>query len=176
MEVEWLPFELYPGLPPEGAPLPEYLRSAGGGHRARLQDMAAQAGLPIIFHDRLINTRRALEAAEYARTQGKHAAFHRVVFRKFYGEGQDIHDWVVLTAAAEDSGVDPVEMRERVDAGGYSLLVSASMEEAVMKGIRGVPAYVFANRYLISGAQPYEMFRRVMQELGAVPRSDGHQR
>ena len=167
MDVEWLPFELHPGMPPEGADLPEYVRSAGNVYRDRLKAMAAEAGLEMVFHDRMINTRRALEASEYARQQGRHGEFHRIVFRKFYGEGQDIHDWEVLAAAAEEAGLDAGEMQARVERGMYAPLVSQTIQEAVMKGIRGVPAYVFENKYLISGAQPYEVFQRVMQELGA---------
>lgn len=175
MDVEWLPFELHPGLPPEGAELPEYVRNAGDSYRDRLKAMAAEGGMEMVFHDRMINTRRALEASEYARQQGLHSPFHRVVFRKFYGEGQDIHDWDVLTAAAEEVGLDAAEMRERVESGVYGPLVSQTIEEAVMKGIRGVPAYVFENKYLISGAQPYDIFRRVMEELGAVPKENADQ-
>ena len=84
MEVEWLPFELHPGIPPEGKPLPEYVRSAGDSYHSRLKMMADEAGLPIVLHDRMISSRKALEAAEYARDMGCHEAFHEVVFRKFY--------------------------------------------------------------------------------------------
>lgn len=135
--------------------------------------MAADAGLPMVFHDRMINTRRALEASEYARDRGLHEEFHKVVFRKFYGEGLDIYDWSVLADAAVEAGLDAAEMKARTDSGMYGMIVSATIEAAVMKGIRGVPAYVFENKYLVSGAQPYEVFRRVMQELGAEPKSNG---
>lgn len=127
----------------------------------------------MVFHERMINSRRALEAAEYARDNGQHDAFHKVVFRKFYGEGQDIYDWAVLEAAAVETGLDPVEMRTRVEAGVYGMVVSATIEEAVMKGISGVPAYVFENKYLVSGAQPYGIFKQVMDQLGAKPINHG---
>ncbi len=171
--MEWLPFELHPGIPPEGKPLPDYIRTAGDSYNARLKSMADEAGLPMVFHNRMINTRRALEASEYAREKGLHVQFHEVVFRKLYGEGQDIYDWGVLFEAADEVGLDPVEMRQRVETGMYGLVVSASIQEAVMKGIRGVPAYIFEEKYLISGAQPYEIFRRVMNELGAKPKNNG---
>lgn len=171
--MEWLPFELHPGIPPEGKPLPDYIRAAGATHNARLKAMADDAGLPMVFHDRMINTRRALEAAEYAREKGLHDAFHKIVFRKFYGEGLDVYDWQILSDAALEAGLDAEEMQARTESGMYGMIVSATIEEAVMKGIRGVPAYVFENKYLVSGAQPYEVFRRVMQELGAGPKSDG---
>jgi predicted DsbA family dithiol-disulfide isomerase len=33
-----------------------------------------------------------------------------------------------------------------------------------MMGIQGVPAYIIDEKYLISGAQPYEVFEMVMRE------------
>ena len=170
VEVEWLPFELHPGIPPEGGDLPEYVRRSKSIYETRLTAMAAEAGMPMVFHDRMISSRRALEASEYAREKGCHMAFHTIVFRKFYGEGQDIHDWQVLRAAAVEAGLDPDEMERRTEAGDFKAVVDRSTMESQMRGIRGVPAYVFESKYLISGAQPYEVFRQVMEELEAEPR------
>jgi predicted DsbA family dithiol-disulfide isomerase len=32
-------------------------------------------------------------------------------------------------------------------------------------GINAIPAHVFGSRYLVVGAQPYEIFRRVLDRL-----------
>jgi predicted DsbA family dithiol-disulfide isomerase len=32
-------------------------------------------------------------------------------------------------------------------------------------GITGVPAYVFNNKYVIFGAQPYQVFQQAMQHV-----------
>ena len=133
----------------------------------RLQRMADEANLPFVMKERMINSRRALEASEYAREQGRHEAFHRVVFRKFYGKGQDMHDWDVLQAAAKEVGLDPDEMREKTVRGEYSAVVTHHIQQAHAQGISGVPAYIIGNKYLIMGAQPYDVFRQAMAKLQA---------
>ena len=101
---------LRPDTPPEGMRLSPQIRARFAGANERLKQMAHAAGLEMVQPDVIPNSRRALEATEYAREQGKHEQFHRAVFNKFYGEGQDINQWSVLRAAAEEAGLDPDEM------------------------------------------------------------------
>jgi predicted DsbA family dithiol-disulfide isomerase len=130
--------------------------------------MAAASGRDIVFNTEWMpNTRRALEASEYAREQGRHEEFHRAVFQRFYGEGQDIEDWDVLAGAAREVDLDPDAMQEATESGQYAAVVDEHIRNAHAVGITGVPAYVLGNRYLIMGAQPYEVFQQVMAELDA---------
>lgn len=153
-------------MPPEGRPVAEYIRKAHeAGAGERLRQMAQESEREIVFMDWTPSSRRALEASEYARDQGKHEAFHRAVFQKFYGEGQDMSKWDVLRAAAQEVGLDPDEMQRETESGKYHGAVEGHIEQARALGITGVPAYVLGERYLIMGAQPYEMFRQVMAEL-----------
>ena len=161
-----MPYLLNPDIPPEGRPLPDYVRRAhASGASERLRQMARESGREIVFRDWMPSSRRALEASEYAREQGKHAAFHHAVFQKFYGEGQDMSDWKVLREAAEEVGLDPDEMQKETESDKYRSVVDEHMRAAQGMGITGVPAYVLGERYLIMGAQPYEVFEQVMAEL-----------
>jgi predicted DsbA family dithiol-disulfide isomerase len=47
--------------------------------------------------------------------------------------------------------------------------LDARRHEAEELGINGIPAHVIADRYLVMGAQPYDLFERVMARLD-VPR------
>jgi predicted DsbA family dithiol-disulfide isomerase len=143
------------------------VQKAAGQVNFMLQMMAEEAGLPLVTPDRMVNSRRALEASEFAREMGQHDLFHRIVFRKFYGEGQNMYAWDVLRAAAQEAGLDPDEMQARTEQGDFTPVVTATIERAVRMGIRGVPAYVFDHEYLVSGAQPYPVFQQVMQQLNA---------
>lgn len=166
VDVEWLPFELHPDVPPEGRPVAEYVKRAHAmGAGERLRQMARESGRDIVFMDWTPNSRRALEASEYAREQSKHEPFHRAVFQKFYGEGRDMSQWDVLREAAQEVGLDPDEMQRETESGKYAAVVDRHIREAHAMGITGVPAYVLGERYLIMGAQPYELFQQVMAEL-----------
>jgi predicted DsbA family dithiol-disulfide isomerase len=46
-------------------------------------------------------------------------------------------------------------------------LISGQAQEASDKGISGVPTYVFAQKYAVSGAQPAEMLARAIRQVSA---------
>lgn len=167
VDVVWLPFDLHPEIPPEGQPAPAYVReTARNAIGERLREMALESGREIVLdRDWIPNTRRPLEASEYAREQGRHGTFHRIVFGKFYGDGEDISNWDVLRAAAVEVGIDPEEMERETESGRFKAIVDEHTQRAQALGITGVPAYVLGNKYLIMGAQPYDMFQQVMAEL-----------
>lgn len=163
--MEWRPFELHPEIPPQGTTLPPQVQARLGHTSAWLQEQARQAGLEMVMPEVIPNSRRALEASEYARQQGRHEAFHQVVFRKFFGEGQDLSDWAVLRAAAEEVGLDPEAMQSETGSGKYRAVVDGHIRQARTMGITGVPVFIFDNRYAIVGAQPYEVFQEAMGRL-----------
>ncbi len=167
VETEWKAFELHPETPAEGKRLPEHLRSRFEGTFERLKKRAQAHGMEMVSPDVMSNSRRALEAAEYAREQGRHEAFHRAVFHKYFGEGEDIGRWDVLHAAAEEVGLDAGAMQDAVESGKYQAAVEEQIAEAHQLGITGVPTYIFNDKYAVVGAHPYEVFEDVMEKLAS---------
>ncbi len=170
VEVDWLPFFLHPEIPPEGMPLPDYLRERMKSSTAHLHKMAQEAGLAMTTPEKISYSRLALEATEYARQHGRLAAFHRIVFRKYYGEGQDIGRWPVLRAAAEEAGLNSEGMQAAVEAGTFTAAVDDYVRQAAEWGITAVPTYIVGDQYAVVGAQPYSVFVQVMDRLGARPK------
>ena len=170
MDVEWRAFELHPEIPPAGMPMPPRIRASLGDTSSRIKQMASEAGLEMVMSDKIPSSRRALEASEHAREEGRHEAFHRVVFRKFYGEGQDLHSWATLRSAAVEVGLDPDVMQAETERGKYRVAVDAQIAEARALGITGVPTFIFNSKHAIVGARPYAAFRDVMATLGMKPR------
>jgi predicted DsbA family dithiol-disulfide isomerase len=149
-------------MPEEGQPLPDYVQQKRDLYEGRLKAIAEAGGLAFIQHEHSPNPRRAHECTEYAREQGKHEAFHAIVFRKLYGEGKDIHDWAELREAATEASLDSDDMQRRVEAGEYRETVDNLIAEAHSIGVQGVPFYIVNNKYGISGAQPIDVFRRAI--------------
>jgi predicted DsbA family dithiol-disulfide isomerase len=166
VDVEWRPFYLRPDTPPEGMPLPDYvLRARAAGSEDRLKKLANMNGLEFVSIERMANTRLAHESTEYAREHGKVNEFHKVVFRQVYVDGLDISKWNVLRAAAEEVGLDGVDMQKVVESGMYTDEVAAQVYQAQQIGVTGVPTYVINDRYAVVGAQPYEVFKRALDQI-----------
>jgi predicted DsbA family dithiol-disulfide isomerase len=166
VDVEWRPFYLYFDTPPEGRDLPEHVRRArANGSEERLRQIAESYGMKFVSTTRIYNTRLAHEATEYARVRGKGNEFHKVVFRKVYAEGGDPSQWEVLRSAAEEVGLDADEMQREVEAEKYMAEVVDKVRWAYQIGVTGVPTYVIDNHYAIVGAQPYEVFKNVLEQI-----------
>lgn len=166
VEVDWRPYYLRPDTPPEGLELPDYIvRARANGSEERLRAMAELHGMMFKSTERILNTRLAHEATEYAREKGMGNEFHHIVFRKVYGEGLDISKWDVLRAAAEEAGLDAGDMQTVVESGKYTAEVAAQVQRAKQIGVTGVPTYVINDKYAIVGAQPYEAFKNALAQI-----------
>ena len=170
MAIEWVPYELHPEIPREGRPRDEVLPLR---YRAQAEEgvrrLSAEVGLSLRHHERLINSRPALQAAEYARSQGRFLPMHQALFQAYWDDGADVSDLEVLRRLADRAGVDPEAMAKSVEADESGDYLDARRAEAEDLMISGIPAHVIADRYLVMGAQPYSVFERVMTKLG-VPR------
>ena len=163
MIVDWKPFELRPGTPPEGIPRSD--RKPGGELSEPLRSAALEAGLTRMRRAPFIaNSRPALEAAEFAKEIGLHDPYHRATFSAYFDEQRNIGDRAVLKDIVDRVGLDWTVLEERLETGYYRELVVRQIHQAYQLGISGVPAYI-VDRYLIVGAQPYEVFERAMARI-----------
>ena len=97
---------------------------------------------------------------------------HAALMSAYWAEGRDVGDVDVLVELVEPLGLDPDQVRAVVEEGRYEDLIGASTTAVLEMGAGGVPAFVVDDRLLIPGAQPHELFDRVLQKLGYV--AGGH--
>jgi predicted DsbA family dithiol-disulfide isomerase len=116
------------------------------------------------------STRRAHEAAEFARERDALDPMHAALLRRFWTQAQDLWSFETLRGAAVDAGLDPDELQRAIEAGTYRSAVEDAVQEARELGIFAVPTFVFDDRLAVQGAQEYPVFRAAMERLGAQPR------
>ena len=63
--------------------------------------------------------------------------------------------------------MDAATVRQRLATEEDVDVVTAQAQEAADKGIGGVPTYVFAGKYAVSGAQPPEQLARAIRQVSA---------
>jgi protein disulfide-isomerase len=164
--VTWLPFELHPEAPVEGIAFEAYFgRGRSEQMRGRLESVAAQNGLVMRQRDVIINSRRALGAAEFAREHGRFPEMHLALLKAHWegtGRLESIDDLVRIGAGV---GLDPAELRLAIEQDAYASVIDDNRREAESVGINAIPAHIFGRRYLVMGAQPYEAFRQVLDRL-----------
>jgi len=173
VQLTWLPYELHPEAPVEGIPFGAYFgRARSEQMRGRLEEVAAEVGLVMRQRDVIINSRRALGAAEFAREHGKFKEMHHALFRAHWeltGRLENVDDLVHI---GEEIGLDPVELRLAIDEDRYEHVIDENRRQAESVGINAIPAHIFGRRYLVVGAHPYESFTQVLDRLRQESESD----
>jgi predicted DsbA family dithiol-disulfide isomerase len=166
VNVTWLPFELHPEAPPEGIPRDAYFgRARSLQVRSYLQEVAEQVGLEMRPRDVIINSRRALGAAEFAREQGKFNEMHRALFKAHWQQTGKLEEIDDLVRIGTEVGLDAEQLKSAIEEGRYEEVIDENRQIATSAGINGIPAHVFGRRYLVMGAQPYEVLKQVVDKL-----------
>ena len=113
------------------------------------------ANNPLSFHP---NAMSAAEAAYAAHEQGKFWEMHDKLFENFRSLNRENYEkW------AQEIGLDMKKFREALDSGKYREQIQKEQRLYTSRGARGTPAF-FINGRLVSGAQPFENFKRVIDE------------
>lgn len=163
VEVVWHSYELRPkGSPPLP---PEYLARIKAGQPRLLQIARDNYGLEINPGPHGISSRDALIGAKYAEAQGHGPAYHAATLRAYWQRANDIGERAILGMIAQSIGLDETAFRLALDDPQYDQQVSDDVEQAYQYGLNGVPALIFNHKYLVSGAQPYEVLVRVVEKL-----------
>lgn len=103
----------------------------------------------------------AAEAAQCANDQGKFWEYHDKLFQNQRAMEPDN-----LKQYATDLGLNLEAFNECVDSRKYRADVQRDLQEGKKIGVTGTPAFFINGRFL-SGAQPFENFKAVIdQELG----------
>ena len=165
VQVEWRAYELRPeGTPP----LPPEVEAA---HRQRIaegwprvQQIALDRfGLELKRSEEPSSrpTRLAHIGAKYAQAQGRGEPYHKAVFKAHWLDLRDISSVDTLAEIAREAGLDEAGVRAALADPDYAAAVETDEYWAFQQGLQGVPAFIFCNRYLVSGAQPVELLQEV---------------
>lgn len=175
VEVHWRPFFLNPWIPPEGIDRDSYLETKFGsvdaykGIAERVVAAASEEGLSYqpAKVKRQPNTVDCHRLILWAEPSGKSAAIKQRLMELYFRDGGDLTQAETLVQAAADVGLDADDIRKRLATDEDVARISADAKEAADKGISGVPTYVFAGKYAVSGAQPAEQLARAIRQVSA---------
>ena len=173
IEVRWRPYFLNPWVPREGMTREDYLIAKFGSVAAygkiSKSVVAAAQEVGLEYHPEKVSRQpnttdchRLIHWAGQAPQGDRSAAMKQRLMELYFRDGAD-----VLVQAAADCGLDAGQVRARLATDEDVDLIAAQAEEATDKGIGGVPTYVFAGKYAVSGAQDPQMLARAIRQVSA---------
>ena len=171
--IAWHPFQLNPDMPPGGMDRGEYLEAKFGGRRqaaevyARVDAAARDSGIEIDWAaiPRIPNTLDAHRVIHWAGIEGRQTLVADALFRAYWKEGRDIGDRDTLADIADGAGLDAAMVRRLLATDADAGDIRARDAHARERGITGVPTFIIADRHVVPGAQPSELWMQLIDEI-----------
>jgi len=161
VEVHFRPYYLNDWIPRAGIARDEYLTTKFGsperyrGIAGRVTAAAAAEGLVYASDkiNRQPNTIDAHRLIRWADAIGRAPQMKQRLMEMYFTEGADLTDREVLVNAAAGIGLNADEVRAALATDKDEAEIEREVEQAKDAGIQGVPFFILAGKYGISGAQ-----------------------
>ena len=183
-ELHFQPFELNPGMAPEGQEITEHITQKYGitpaqaaANRENIRARGAELGFKFSMADepgggrhRIYNTFDAHRLLHWAELEGagKQKALKEALFKAYFTDGQSPASHEVLARVAGEVGLDAARAREILASSAYADEVREREQFYQSQGIHSVPAVIINERHLISGGQPVEVFEQALRQIAAA--------
>ncbi|MES1224798.1 MAG: DsbA family oxidoreductase [Bacteroidota bacterium] len=173
IEIEWRSFQLNPAMVTDpDKNIDAYLAEIKGIslERARqlnahVTKLAAEVGLTYNFEKAIVaNSFDAHRFTHFAKSKGLQNAAEERLFRAYFTEGKNTADHSMLVQLGTEIGLAQKELEEMLNSNAFAQAVNKDIEEARQLGVSGVPFFVLARKYAVSGAQESAVFLSALQK------------
>jgi predicted DsbA family dithiol-disulfide isomerase len=165
------PFELNPGMSPEGAEVVPYLARKYGRTpeqiaqtQAMIRERGAAVGFSFGARNYVWNTFNAHRVLHWATLEGRGVELKRALLRAYHGEGRNPGATDVLVELAGAVGLDAARAKAIAEGDEFAREVRERERYWQQRGVHGVPYVVVSDAYAIEGAQPVEYFEQALRQ------------
>jgi len=88
-----------------------------------------------------------------------------LLFKSYLTDGKDLNSLTTLSELGIAVGLEADAVAQVLHTNTFSEDVKQDIQEANAIGVRGVPFFVFDNKYAISGAQPTTAFLQTLEKV-----------
>lgn len=177
-EIHWHPFELNANMPSEGQNMREHIiekygstKQESDASRVRLTDAGDEVGFEFNFNDdtRMHNTFNLHQLLHLADQQGRMHELKQALFAAHFTHNRNISDINVLADIAAETGLDRNEALAVLEDQRFAQEVREAEKHWQQQGIQSVPAIIFNERHLVSGAQGVDNYLSILDQLANMP-------
>jgi predicted DsbA family dithiol-disulfide isomerase len=162
VEIIWRAFELRPKPVPSLDPNGEYMQTVWN---SSVYPLSEKLGIKMKLPPIQPRSRSAHEAAKWAETQGKFDEYNAALFRAFFEHGEDIGEIETLLSLASDLKLETEFLRKALETNEFLERVLADERDAAEMGMSGVPAFVADRKTALTGVQPFENLKKLIESV-----------
>ena len=171
--IEWHPFQLNPEMLAGGMDRKTYLETKFGGKAAAAKAYAPvvahaeKAGLTINFEAMQVtpNTIDAHRLIHWAGIEARQLLVVDLLFKAYFVEGRDIGSHEVLADIADMAEMDAALITRLLASDADIADIRARDAHSRDMGISAVPTFVVANQHAVPGAQPTDLWVKVISDI-----------
>jgi predicted DsbA family dithiol-disulfide isomerase len=171
--IEWHPFQLNPDMPIEGMDRRDYLEGKFGGKEAAVKayapvvEHAQKAGLTINYEamTRTPNTLNAHRLIHWAGIEAKQTEAVDALFHAYFVDARDIGNAEVLGDIADNIGMDAAVVQKLLATDNDTDDIKSRDAHSRQMGVTSVPTFIVDNKHAVPGAQPPELWLKVIGEI-----------
>lgn len=176
-EVHWHPFELNPQMPPEGQNTREHVMEKYGStpeqseqSRQHMKALADDLGFDFDWtaDSRMHNTFNTHQLLHWAGLQGRKHDLKMALFSAHFTDQRNLSDDAVLADIAAEIGLDHAEAAAVLEDQRFANDVRSAEQFWQQQDITGVPAMVFDQKYLVTGAQGVDNYTSILSQLAEM--------
>lgn len=179
-------FELDPTAPTDGVKdnVAHLVEAKGMGEaevrqmESQVQQMALEMGREYVTGRPMANTRgvhRVMQAVGEARGVDAATDFFLQLQRGYFTGAVNPFEVDVVIARAVEAGLEESVARAAHSGRTHDAQVEQDVHEAAAMGARGVPFFLFNDKYTAPGALPEESFRQALRQIAEEARAEQQQ-
>lgn len=176
-EIHWHPFELNPNMPSEGQNMREHITEKYGSSkaesdasRAQITKVGSDVGFEFNFTEdlRMHNTFNLHQLLHWAEQQGRMHELEQALFTAHFTDNRNLSDIAVLADIAAVIGLNREEALAVLEDQRFANDVREVEQHWQRQGIQSVPAIIFNEQHLVSGAQGVDNYVNILEQLANI--------
>ncbi|MBZ6526736.1 DsbA family oxidoreductase [Aerococcaceae bacterium DSM 111021] len=134
-----------------------------------VKNMAKEVDLPINYDNaKYANTLNAHRVFQYAKVKGLGNEYFTRFYKAHFVDGLNLEDSETIEMLSVEVGLNLDEVKSILNDNQVNHQeVQRDISTAGSIGVQGVPFFVFNNQYAVSGAQPVEVFKNVLDQVAS---------
>jgi len=172
VEIEWKSFQLDPSVTADdaGASIVEHLAAKKGmsieqvnGMMSQVESMANNAGLDMKLRTSFVmNTFHVHRVLHFAKSVGKGSELKEAFLKAHFTDNVNLNEEENLIRVAVSVGLNEENVLRVLRSNEFEEDVNEDAYTAQQFGARGVPFFVFNRESAVSGAQPVDVFEKIL--------------